>query len=456
MKDLTKGPIFKTILIFAIPIFFGNLFQLFYSLTDTRIVGTYLGDAALAAVGGSAILCNLLINFVNGMTLGFSVPMARFYGGKHLDKLRKAFALSVWMGLLLCTLIVTFSQLFMDELMVFMKIEESLRADARSYCVVLLCGVFFSFAYNLGASVLRALGNSLTPLLMLVCSSILNVVMDIYFIDSLHLGVFGAGLATVIAQAISAMLCLIYLWKKYPLLHFTMEDLKPERGMLKELLASGCSMAFMGSLVQSGTLVLQTSINGLGQNIVVAHTSARKVTEIFMMVFSIVGSAMCTFVGQNVGAGKYDRVRKGLLGAMAFEACWAIIAVLIAFTAAPQLVTMITGTRTEEVLETAKVYLRFNASFYTVVAGVTLFRNVLQGMGSHIVPIVSSSLELVGKVVLAKVMVPLIGYWGVILAEPVSWAIMVIPLAVQLLRSPYLKRGATAAGRNWAMEERSL
>lgn len=439
MKDLTKGPIFKTIVTFAVPIFLGSLFQLFYSLTDTRIVGTYLGDAALAAVGGSAILCNLLINFVNGMTLGFSVPMARFFGGKRLDKLRKAFAMSVIMGLILCVVVVTATQLFMDELMQFMQIDISIRADAKSYCVVLMYGMFFSFAYNLGASVLRALGNSVTPLLMLVCSSVLNVVMDIYFVGALHLGVFGAALATVIAQAVSALLCLVYLWRKYPVLHFSIEDLKPEKSILNELLMSGCSMAFMSSLVQFGTLVLQTAINGLGQNIVVAHTSARKVTEIFMMAFSITGSAMCTFVGQNIGAGKYDRVRKGLFGAMTFEACWAAVAVCIAFAAAPQLVTVISGTETAEVLETAKVYLRFNASFYVVVAGVTLFRNVLQGMGSHVVPIVSSSVELIAKVVLAKILVPVIGYWGVIIAEPVSWVVMVIPLAVQLFRSPYLK-----------------
>ena len=440
MKDLTKGPIFKTIVMFAIPIFFGNLFQLFYSLTDTRIVGTYLGDTALAAVGGSTVLCNLLINFVNGMTLGFSVPMARFYGGRRMERLRKAFAMSVGLGLVLCVLVVTFSQIFIDELMVFMRIEEYLRADAKSYCMVLLGGIFFSFAYNLGASVLRALGNSVTPLLMLVCSSILNVFLDIYFIGSLHLGVFGAALATVIAQAVSATLCMVYLWKKYPLLHFRVREMKPETGLLKELLESGCSMAFMSSLVQFGTLMLQTAINGLGQNIVVAHTSARKVTEIFMMAFSITGSAMCTFVGQNIGAGNYDRVRKGLFGAMAFLAGWVGFVILLAHTAAPQLVTMITGTETPEVLETAERYLKFNAMFYAFAACVTLFRNTLQGMGSHIVPIVSSSLELIGKIVFAKLMVPNIGYWGVILAEPVSWMIMVIPLAVQLVRSPYLRQ----------------
>ena len=446
MKDLTKGPIFKTILMFAIPIFFGNLFQLFYSLTDTRIVGTYLGDAALAAVGGSTVLCNLLINFVNGMTLGFSVPMARYYGGRRYDRLKKAFALTVAMGLILCVLIVTLAQVFMDELMIFMKIDESLRADAKSYCVVLIYGMFFTFAYNLGASVLRALGNSLTPLLMLICSSLLNVGMDIYFIDSLHLGVFGAALATVIAQGVSAVLCLIYLWKKYPLLHFGFAAMKPEPGMLKELLASGCSMAFMGSLVQSGTLMLQTAINGLGQNIVVAHTAARKVTEIFMMAFGITGSAMCTFVGQNVGAGKYDRVRKSTLGAMLVLCSWVAFVMLLANTVAKELIVLVTGTETAEVLKTAETYLKFNTTFYIAAAGVTLFRNILQGMGNHVVPIVSSSLELIGKVVFAKLMVPILGYWGVIMAEPASWVIMVIPLVIQLVRSPYLKRGATVAG----------
>jgi len=445
MKDLTKGPILKTIFLFAVPIFFGNLFQLFYSLTDTRIVGTYLGDAALAAVGGSTVLCNLFITFVNGMTLGFSVPMARYYGGKRYGHLKKTFAMTITMGLMLCVLVVTFTQIFMDELMVFMKIDESLRADAKSYCVVLISGMFFTFAYNLAASVLRALGNSITPLFMLVCSSVLNVVLDLYFIRSLHLGVFGAALATVIAQAVSAVLCLVYLWKKYPLLHFKVQDIKPEPGMLKELLLSGCSMAFMSSLVQFGTLMLQTAINGLGQNIVVAHTSARKVTEIFMMAFGITGSAMCTFVGQNIGAGRYDRVRKGTFGAMAVLTGWVAVVVLLANTVAPQLVTMITGTETLEVLKTAETYLRFNTAFYIVAAGVTLFRNILQGMGNHITPIVSSSLELIGKVVFAKLMVPVFGYWGVIMAEPASWVIMVVPLVVQMVRSPYLKRTENAA-----------
>lgn len=440
MKDLTKGPLFKTLLLFAIPIFFGNLFQLFYSLADTRIVGTYLGEEALAAVGGTSVLSNLMIGFMNGMTLGFAVPMARFYGGRKMEKLRKAFALAVGMGLVLCLIFVTACLLCMDSLMVFMKMEPHLLADAKSYCTVLICGLFFTFAYNLGAATLRALGNSVTPLILLICSSFLNVGLDIYFIDRLRLGVFGAGLATVIAQGVSAVLCITYMFIKYKMLRFSLKDMKPEIYLMRELLAAGCSMAFMSSLVQFGTLMLQTAINGLGQNIIVAHTAARKVTEIFMMAFSITGAAMCTFTGQNLGAGKYDRIRKGLFGALAFLACWVLMVIVLANTVAENLIHMITGSDNKEVLETGAAYLKFDTIFYMVAACVTLFRNVLQGLGNHITPIVSSFVELVGKVVFARLMVPRLAYWGVILAEPVVWILMVIPLVVMLLRSPYLKR----------------
>ena len=440
MKDLTKGPVFKTLVLFAIPIFFGNLFQLFYSLTDTRIVGTYLGEEALAAVGGTSVLSNLLIGFMNGMTLGFAVPMARFYGGRKLEKLKKAFALAVGMGTLLCAFLITVCLLCMDNLMAFMHIEPHLLLNAKSYCTVLICGLFFTFFYNLGAATLRALGNSVTPLILLICSSFLNVALDIYFINVLHLGVFGAGLATVIAQGTSAVLCIGYMLKKYDMLHFKVKDMKQEASLMKELLAAGCSMAFMNSLVQFGTLMLQTAINGLGQNIIVAHTAARKVTEIFMMAFSITGASMCTFTGQNRGAGKYGRIRKGLFGAMAFLACWVLLVIVLANTAAENLIQMITGSDNAEVLATGAAYLKFDTMFYMVAACVTLFRNVLQGLGNHITPIVSSCVELLGKVVFARIMVPRLGYWGVILAEPVVWILMVLPLIVMLLRSPYLKR----------------
>ena len=199
-------------------------------------------------------------------------------------------------------------------------------------------------------------------------------------------------------------------------------------------------MAFMNSLVQFGTLMLQTAINGLGQNIIVAHTAARKVTEIFMMAFSIAGASMCTFTGQNCGAKKYGRIKKGLSGSMAFLACWVLLVILLANTVAEDLIWMITGSDNAEVLATGAAYLKFDTMFYIVAACVILFRNVLQGLGNHITPIVSSCVELVGKVVFAKLMVPRLGYWGVILAEPVVWILMVMPLVFMLFRNPVFER----------------
>lgn len=236
------------------------------------------------------------------------------------------------------------------------------------------------------------------------------------------------------------MLCIGHMLKKYKMLRFTVKDMKPEGSLLRELLAAGCSMAFMSSLVQFGTLMLQTAINGLGQNVIVAHTAARKVTEIFMMAFSITGAAMCTFTGQNLGAGQYERIRKGLFGAIGFLACWVLLVILLANTVSEQLIFLVTGSDTQEVLQTGTAYLKFDTMFYMVAACVTLFRNVLQGLGNHITPIVSSFVELAGKVLFAKLMVPQLGYWGVILAEPVVWIFMVLPLLFMLLRSPYLKK----------------
>lgn len=440
MKDLTRGSLPKTLIGFAIPIFLGNLFQLFYSLADTRIVGEYLGEQALAAVGSSSILCNLMIGFVNGMTLGFAIPIARHFGAKNFDRMKKAFASSVTIGLILCVVLVSLGTIFMDQLLHFMKIDGSLIKDAGSYCTVLLFGIFFTFAYNLGASVLRAVGDSLTPLLLLICSSFINVGLDIYFINVLHLGVFGAALATVLSQCFSAVLCIFYIVLKYKILHFTWQDLRLEKKLTKELLLAGSSMAFMSSLVGFGTLMLQTAINGLGQDIIVAHTAARKATEIFMLAFSVTGATMCTFTSQNMGAARYDRIRKGTIGALLFLFAWSGSVALISFIAAKPLITMITGSTNPEVLNNASLYLRFDTSFYCVTAVITLFRNVLQGLENHVTPIISSSVELLGKTVFAKVMVPMLGYWGVILSEPVVWILMVIPLIIQIARSPYMKK----------------
>lgn len=440
--DLTTGSIPKGMLKFAVPVFLGTLFQLFYSLADTRIVGSALGERALASVGAVSVLANLMIGFMNGMALGFAIPVARYFGSGNKKAIRKNVGNIIFLGVGMTLLFTIFSLLFMDSLMEWMNIGPELYGDAKTYISILICGLASTFAYNAGAGILRAVGDTVAPLLFLVCSSILNIVMDLGFINGFHMGVAGAAYATVIAQVISGILCWVYMMKKYEMFHIDFGDILPERQYMSELASAGFSMACMNSLVQFGTVSLQTSINTLGQNTIVAHTAARKATEIFMMLFSVIGSTMATFAGQNYGAGTYERIKKGLVFVIKLEAAWCLLVFIVAHVCSRFIISGITGTNMPEILETGALYLGVDTCFYIIPAFITMLRNMLQGLGDHITPVVSSSLELLGKVLFAKILTPIFGYWGIIWAEPFVWGIMVIPLAVQTLRHPVLKKEA--------------
>lgn len=438
--DLTTGSIPEGMVKFAVPVLFGNLFQLFYSLADTRIVGSYLGEGALASVGAVSVLANLMIGFMNGMALGFAIPVARCFGSGNKKGIRKNVGNIIILGVGMTLVFTVFSLAFMDNLMEWMNVAPSLYGDAKVYISILIGGMAATFAYNAGAGVLRAVGDTVAPLLFLVCSSVLNIGMDLCFIREFHMGVEGAAYATVIAQIISAALCWIYMMKKYEMFHISFRDLLPEKQCMAELASAGFSMACMNSLVQFGTVSLQTAINTLGQDIIVAHTAARKATEIFMMLFGVIGSTMATFAGQNFGAGTYDRIKKGLLFAIKINIAWCALVFVFSHVCSPWVISIITGTKEKDILYTGALYLKVDTCFYIIPAFITILRNMLQGIGDHITPVVSSTLELVGKVIFAKMLTPVFGYWGIIWAEPAVWVLMVIPLAVQTLRHPLLKR----------------
>ena len=434
MKDLTHGRPAKIILYFALPILIGNLFNLAYNLADTRIVGTYLGNDALAAVGSISTLNDLLVGFVVGLANGFAVIMAQHFGSGNRDKSRKVFALSILMGLIVTALIVAGSLIFMDGLLDWMNVMDEHRGTSTEYITVIIAGLFFSIIYNVLAGNLRAIGDAYTPLIFLVISAVLNVALDIMCVKYLKMGVRGAAVATVASQAVSAVLCFIYTWKKYAFLHFRLIDFAPKKEFVKPMLESGMSMGLMNSLVAFGTLSLQTAINTLGTNTIVAHAATRKLSNLYMMPFSVLGTTMATYSGQNYGAGRYDRIRAGLKVSLGCSYIWCVIVFIASYTICPYLIVAITDTSIQEVIDTACLYQRFDTCFYLIVPTITILRNSLQGMGDHITPIFSSGLELVGKVLIAMLLTPVIGYWGIIISEPVVWAVMVVPLIISMVK----------------------
>lgn len=435
---LTEGNPVKLIVLFAIPIFLGNLFQILYSLIDTKIVGSTLGETALASVGSVSTLYNLLTGFFNGLTLGFSVVTARFYGSGEEKALKKNIAGAITLGFGTAIVLITLTAVFLKPILRLLQVPAEQFDMSYSYIVVLVWGMFITLAYNLCANTLRATGDSVTPLIYLVISSLVNVGLDYFFILNLHLGVAGAAYATVIAQFLSVVLCLIRIYRGFPILHVGREDFQFDREQLWQLYQNGLSMGLMSSLVNFGTVVLQSGINQLGTSIIVAHTAARKVFEIWNLPISVMGSAMATYCGQNYGAGKYGRIREGIKGALGLGAVWAVVVFIMAHTISPYLIRFITSSDSPEIIYWGRKYLEYDMSFIILCVGIVVLRNSMQGFGDYKTPVFSSFIELMGKVVFTFTFVRFFGYWGIIWTEPVIWVLMVIPLIIQTWRNPVI------------------
>ena len=440
MKDLTTGKPWKLILTFALPIAIGNIFQLCYSFADVWIVGNILGNNALAAVGSTSTLNDLIIGFLIGLTNGFAVITAQKFGARNEPDLRRSVAHTIMLGTAISLLLTIFSVAFLTPILNALNIPPEHFDNARAYAKVILLGMTASMVYNVCASVLRAIGDAVTPLIFLVFSAFLNVGLDYVMIAKTTLGVSGAAYATVISQTISAILCVIYMFVRYPLLRLKKEDFIFSTEMTRSLLTCGISMGLMASLVSFGTVSLQSAINTFGTNIIVAHTAARKLTSFFMMPFAVFGMTMSAYCAQNYGAEKYSRIRKGVFTTVLYAWGWCVCLFIMIYTAAPAMLKLITSTEVPEIIDTADLYLRVNCILYFVTAVISVFRNSLQGIGDHRTPIISSGIELIGKVAIVIFFAPKIGYWAIILSEPIVWVLMVIPLIVKLLRNPAMRK----------------
>ncbi len=435
MKNLTKGNPLKVILLFAIPLYVGQQFQLLYSLVDTRIIGSILGGTSLAAVGATASLSDMLVEFLNGIICGFGIIIATFFGAGEQKNMRKAIAGTILLGTVITLAISGLCLVFLPQILSILNISADLKAESMAYIKVIIIGLIATTLYNICAAILRAIGDSFTPLIFLIISNVMNIVLDVVFIRYAHMGVEGAAIATVLSQAVSACTCFLYMRKRYQKIVLHKEDILPDKEVYRQLIPTGFSMGFMISFVTLGSLALQTSINTFGTNIIVAHTAARKITSIFLVPFFVLGTALATYCGQNLGAKEYERIKKGIKDTVLFSFGWCVVVLVIVFSVAPWLIQLITASSESEIIDTAVLYLKINSVFYFLPAVICILRNSMQGFGDTKTPLFSSFIELAGKVAIAYLLAPVVGYMGVIISEPVVWTLMVIPLLVNIKRS---------------------
>lgn len=440
--DLTKDKILKSLIIFAVPILISNIFQQLYNTADTMIVGNFLGDTSLAAIGACSAVFELLVGFALGVGNGMSIVVARSYGAKDETLLKRSVAAAIVIGTLLTIAIMIISRLGLYPLLRLLDTPEKIIKESYSYISTITIFVSVMLAYNLCAGFLRAIGNSFMPLLFLVISSIINVILGFLFITKFHMGINGSAVATVIAQGISAILCLIYIYVKCPVLIPRREHFSFDKELYRELAGQGFSMGFMMAIVSSGTVILQRSINGFGYLTIAAHTSARKLNSFFMMPGGTVSAALSTFVSQNKGANNRDRIIKGVAIGIKLVIAWGVIASILMLLFSRPLVALLSGSNEALILDYGSLYLKINAPFYAVLGILLILRTALQGLGQKVVPLISSVIEFFGKVVFAFLCIPALGYFGVIICEPIIWCLMCAQLLYSFFRNPYIRNSS--------------
>lgn len=437
--DMLNGPIFRTLVVFAIPIFISSIFQQLYNTVDTMIVGNYLGDSSLAAIGSCTAIFDLLVGFGTGIGNGLAIVTARSFGAKDENLLKKSVAGSIVIGVISSVILTVSGSLILYPLLRLLNTPADIIDEAYSYISLIILFLIVMFAYNLCAGLMRAIGNSVMPLVFLVVSSCLNILLDILFITRMNMGVRGAGIATVISQGVSVALCIVYILKKTPLLIPDREHYKIDRELYKELLGQGYSMGFMSSIVSAGSVILQYGINNLGTLVIAGHTAARKLYMFFNMPFIAMGVSVSTFTSQNKGADQGKRIRLALRYAYIFDfAMAAVMTVLLLFTA-PAMVKLISGSSEPVVLKNGALYLQVVGPFYAILGVLIQTRNALQGIGQKLLPLISSVIEFFGKIIFVIALIPKFQYMAVIFCEPVIWCVMTAQLLYALYTNEYMK-----------------
>ena len=427
-NDLTTGKPMKLIIGFTIPILLGNIVQQFYYVIDSIIVGQYLGVNALAAVGATGSLTFLVIGWIMGVTGGFTILIAQRYGAGDEKGMRHYVAMSCYLCIFMAVIMTVGLVLANGWILRIMNTPEEIYEDTYRFIEVIYYGLAATIAYNLLASVLRALGDSKTPLYFLVLSSLLNIVLDILFIAVFSMGVEGAGYATVISQAFAAVLSLFYMIKKYPVLRIKKEDARYSGASIKKLIGMGAPMGLQFSITAIGAMTVQVALNGLGPVYIAAYTTCGKIQNIITQAFPSLGASMATYTGQNTGAGRIDRVKEGVKAGIIITLGCSVVSMIAVLAFGDSLVRLFITEDSSMAVEQSKIYFYAVAGFYPALGLIFVYRNALQGLGYGLLPLLGGIFELLARVLVVIVLSGPFGYIGICFANPVAWIFALIPL----------------------------
>lgn len=446
-KTLTQGNPAKLILLFTIPLLIGNLFQQFYNMADALIVGRMMDVNALAAVGCAGTVMSFIVGFTQGITSGFSIVTAQRFGSGDMDGVRKSVAASILLGVAASAVLTAVSLPLTEPILRLLNTPEEILADANAYLSVIFAGTVATMFFNLFSNVLRALGDSRTPLIFLAVACVINVILDYVLIRYTGLGVAGAAVATIIAQIIATVACLVFMLIKLPVTRVRAADWK---GALRDLgphSKIGFPMGFQSSIISIGQIAIQAALNSLGATSVAAYTAAQKIDTFGTMPMMSFGITMATFSAQNYGAGKVDRIRKGIRQCLAMSISFStVIGILIIIFGRP-LTQIFVGAEETEVIRLAQVYLIINCSLYFLLAILFIVRYTLQGLGKSFVPTVAGVMELGMRVFTAIILAEYFGFAGASASNPLAWVGALIPLCTSYLFTMHRLRTEHDPGR---------
>ena len=421
VKDMTNGSPSKHILGFAVPMLFGMLFQQFYNLVDTIIVGKTLGVEALAGVGATGSINFMIIGFCMGVCNGFVIPVAQCFGAKKPADLRKYVFNGYICSIVFAIVLTLASVIFCRRILIIMNTPADIIDHAYNYIVVIFIGIPTVFLYNMVSGVIRSLGDSKTPVVFLVLSSIINVVLDFFLILVCKMGVAGAGWATVTSQLISGLTCLIYMYKKYDILKGDKSERVLDRRFITNLCMNGVPMGLQYSITAIGSTILQAAVNTLGSTYVAAMTAGSKMFNCTCCPFDALGSTMATYAGQNVGAAKIKRLGQGVRSAMIIGSVYSVLSLIALYFTTDYIALLFVNASETTIIALTRQFILASACFYIPLTGVNVVRFCIQGMGFSVFAISAGILEMIGRAFAAIILIPSIGFMGACLASPIAW-----------------------------------